>query len=170
MNSTVILALTIGFVVFAFLLTCLLMYGSQRKRIKLAIAIGISVMYFIGYNALKDSQGWAVSDEIPPKFILLAAVIEEPMKDKTKGEIFIWLQPLTDNRPAGEPRAYRLAYEKGLHSLFEEAIKKTRHGNSQMGSNEPKRGPKGFNWLRPSGNEKPNIKITDLPAPQLPEK
>ena len=63
-----------------------------------------------------------------------------------------------------------IPYEKGLHSLFEEGMKKTRNGNSQMGTLEPKRGPKGSTWLRPAGTDTARIKISDLPAPQLPEK
>jgi len=170
MNSTVILALAIGFAVLAFLLLCLTLYSPLQNRTKILIAVVVSVFYFIGYGALKDSQGWAVADELPQKFILLAAVIEEPVKDKSKGEIFVWLQPLADNRPTGEPRAFRFPYEKGLHSLFEEGMKKTRNGNSQMGTLEPKRGPKGSTWLRPAGTDTARIKISDLPAPQLPEK
>ena len=170
MNSTVMLALSIGFAVLAFLLTCLCIYSPLKKSLKLLIVIVVSFFYFIGFGALKESQGWAAATTLPERFILLATVIEEPVKDKTKGEIFVWLQPLTDNKPSGEPRAYRFPYEKGLHSLFEEGMKKTRSGNSQMGSTEPVRGPKGTTWLRPAGNDTTKIKMTDLPSPQLPEK
>lgn len=170
MNSTVILALAIGFAVISFLLVCLCMYSSLAQRAKILIVLTVSAFYFIGYTALKDSQGWATASELPQKFILLAAVIEEPVKDKSKGEIFVWLQPLTDNRPSGEPRAFRFPYEKGLHSLFEEGMKKSRNGNSQMGTVEPKRGPRGTTWLRPAGTDTERIRISDLPAPQLPEK
>jgi hypothetical protein len=48
-------------------------------------------------------------------------------------------------------------------------MKKVRQGVSQMGSAEPKSGPRGFSWLRP-GNEEQAVKIRDLPVPQLPEK
>jgi hypothetical protein len=38
-----------------------------------------------------------------------------------------------------------------------------------MGTAEPRRGAKGSSWLRPGADEQ-EIKIRDLPAPQLPEK
>ena len=38
-----------------------------------------------------------------------------------------------------------------------------------MGTAEPKAGPKGVSWLRP-GSEEQNVKIRDLPSPQLREK
>lgn len=171
MNSTVILALSIGFAVLSFLLLCLCLYGNLANRIKLLIVLAVTGFYFVGYNAINDVQGWASSSDLPRKFILLAAVIEEPVKDKTKGEIFVWLQPITDNRPSGEPRAFRFPYEKGLHSLFEEGMKKNRNGNSQMGIVESaQRGSRGVSWLKPAGADVQRIKLRDMPAAQLPEK
>lgn len=171
MNSTVILALSIGFAVLCFLLLCVCLYGRLGNRFKLLLVGVVSVFYFVGYNAIHEVQGWASAGELPRKFILLAAVIEEPVKDKTKGEIFVWLQPIAENRPSGEPRAFRFAYEKGLHSLFEEGMKKARNGNSQMGIVESaQRGTRGVSWLKPAGADLQRIKLRDMPAAQLPEK
>ena len=147
------------------------MYGNLANRIKLLIVLAVTGFYFVGYNAINDVQGWASSSDLPRKFILLAAVIEEPVKEKTKGEILFWLQPITDNRPSGEPRAFRFPYEKGLHSLFEEGMKKNRNGNSQMGIVESaQRGSRGVSWLKPAGADVQRIKLRDMPAAQLPEK
>lgn len=170
MNSYVILILSIGFAVLSFLLVCICLFGSINKKSKLLLVVFTSCAFILSYDALKLTQGWATADSIPSKFILLAAVIEEPIKDKTKGEIFVWLQELKDNKPQGEPRAFRFPYEKGLHSLFEEGMKKIRNGNSQIGSLEPRRGPNSNNWLRSGGDEPPKVKLGDLPSPQLPEK
>ncbi|HEY1057760.1 MAG TPA: hypothetical protein VGE55_03400 [Limnobacter sp.] len=171
MNSTVVLALSILFAVLAFLMLCMCLYSNIRPRYKLLLVVAVSAAYFEGYGLLKNSQGWASADDLPPRFVLLATVIEEPNKNKEKGEIFVWVQEIAGNRPAGEPRAYRFAYEKGLHSLFSEAMKKARNGNSQMGTVKPRKGPKGNNFL--SGNaaaEADRIRLSDLPSPQLPEK
>ena len=48
-----------------------------------------------------------------------------------------------------DARAYRLPYAKDLHAMLNEGMKKVRQGVSQMGTAEPKTGPKGFAWLRP---------------------
>ena len=72
-------------------------------------------------------------------------------------------------KPSALPRAYRLPYAKDLHAMLNEGMKKSRQGVSQMGTTEPKAGPKGFSWLRP-GSDEQVVKIRDLPAPQLPEK
>lgn len=171
MNSTVILALTIGFAMLAFLLLCLIVYSPLQRRVKLLVVALTTVFYFVGYQALQDTQGWASADDMPARFVLLAAVIEEPVKDKSKGEIFVWVQPILENKPAGEPRAFRFPYEKGLHSLFESAMKKARNGNSQMGTLKPRKGPKTSSvFSKPGGNLADRIKIMDLPKAQLPEK
>jgi hypothetical protein len=105
---------------------------------------------------------------LPEKFVLLAAVIEEPSKGK-EGALYVWVNAIENGKPAPQPRAYKLPYAKDLHALLAEGMKKVRQGVTQMGSAEPKRGPKGLSWLRP-GSDEQNVKIRDLPAPQLPEK
>ena len=81
----------------------------------------------------------------------------------------MWVNALENGKPSAQPRAYRLPYAKDLHALLNEGMKKVRQGVSQMGTAEPKTGPKGFSWLRP-GSDEQNVKIRDLPVPQLPEK
>lgn len=170
MNLHVILLLAVAFALLVFLLVCVCLHSPLHARWKWALVALATGAYFAGYVGLRDSQGWATAEVLPAKFIFLAVVIEEPVKDKTKGEIFVWVQPLQDNRPSGEPRAHRLPYEKGLHSMLDEANKKTRRGNAQMGSTEPRQGMRSMSWLRPSGNDTLQIRIRDMPANQLPEK
>ena len=78
---------------------------------------------------------------LPERFVLLAAVIEEPGA-KSKGALYVWVNELKDGKPAAQPRAYRLPYQKDLHALLDEGMKKVRQGISQMGSTEPKTGPR----------------------------
>ena len=74
--------------------------------------------------------------------MLLAAVIEEPGA-KSNGALYVWVNELKDGKPAAQPRAYRLPYyQKDLHALLDEGMKKVRQGISQMGSTEPKTGPR----------------------------
>lgn len=170
MNTHFIVLMSVVLALLIFLLACLCVHGHLSRTWKTGVVLLCTLAYSMLYIGLRETQGWAAAETLPPRFVLLASVIEEPVKDKSKGEIFVWLQPMQDNRPNGEPRAFRLPYEKGLHSLFEEATKKTRRGNTQMGTTEPRVGPRGFSWLRPSGNESLQIRLRDLPSSQLPEK
>lgn len=74
-----------------------------------------------------------------------------------------------DSRPESAPRAYRLPYAKDVHALLDDSLRKIREGVSQLGTAEPKRGPKGASWLRP-GSDEQVLKLRDMPKPQLPEK
>ncbi|MES3009150.1 MAG: hypothetical protein V4738_00065 [Pseudomonadota bacterium] len=169
--STSLLLLTATYSLLAFLLLCLCFWTRWPVALKVLLICVVTVFYFLAYEYVHGVLGWPAEEAPPKRFVLLAVVVDEPSKERgTKGSIFVWLNGIEDNRPVAEPRSYRLPYEKDLHSLFSEAMKKNRQGISQMGTTEPKSGPKGFSWLRPPGNDKLTIKISDLPRPQLPEK
>lgn len=169
--STPLLLMTAVYALLAFLLLCLCFWTRWPIWVKLGLITVVSVFYFLAFGVVQGVLGWPAEETLPKRFVLLAVVYDEPSKERgTKGSIFLWVNGVEDNRPIAEPRAYRLPYDKDLHALLTEGMKKNRQGISQMGTTEPKVGPKGFSWLRPSGNDKLNIKISDLPRPQLPEK
>jgi hypothetical protein len=152
----------------AFLCVLSLLWSRWPGWMKLLLVLGVAGFYFHADEVVHRIWGWPSADPLPPRFVLLAAVIEEPSA-KTKGALYVWVNALENGKPVREPRAYRLPYAKDLHALLDEGMKKVRQGVSQMGSAEPKSGPKGFSWLRPGGDEQ-IVKIRDLPLPQLPEK
>lgn len=85
------------------------------------------------------------------------------------GGDLVWFRALEAGKTAREPRACRLPYSMDLHALLNDGMKKVRQGIRQMGTTEPKRGPRGLSWRRP-GSDEQNVKIRDLPSPKLPEK
>ena len=135
---------------------------------KAALVAAVTLLYFVADAALEDVWGWPSRESLPERFVLLATVVEEPAKGR-EGALYVWVNAIENGKPVARPRAYRLPYAKDLHALLGEAMKKTRQGVSQMGSAEPKAGSKGLSWLRPGADEQ-NVKIRDLPLPQLPEK
>jgi hypothetical protein len=156
------------YVALAFLTGLALVFSRWKRMAKLALVLSVTVLYFAAERQLNDVWGWASRDALPERFVLLAAVVEEPTKT-ADGALYVWVHALEQGRPAREPRAYRLPYSKDLHALLNEGLKKVRQGVTQMGTAEPKTGPKGWSWLRP-GSDEQNVKIRDLPVPQLPEK
>jgi hypothetical protein len=136
---------------------------------KALLVAGVTGLYFVADRALDDTWGWPSKGGLPERFVLLAAVIEEPVKNDP-GALYVWVHALQDGKPVRQPRAYKLPYAKDLHALLEEAMKKVRQGVTQMGSAEPKRARGTFlNWLRP-GSDEQQMKVRDMPVPQLPEK
>jgi hypothetical protein len=154
----------------ALLLLCLLavLWSRWPAWLKGVLVAGVTVFYFYADDLVHRMWGWPSPDALPERFVLLAAVIEEPTT-KSPGALYVWANTIENGKPLAQPRAYQLAYAKDLHALLNEGMKKVRQGVSQVGSSEPKAGKRGMSWLRP-GSDEQVVKIRDLPTPQLPEK
>ncbi|MDO9313615.1 MAG: hypothetical protein Q7T97_03590 [Burkholderiaceae bacterium] len=162
------LALILSFSALALLCVLALLWSRWPAWLKGILVVGVTVFYFYADSVVHQLSGWPSPDALPERFVLLAAVIEEPSA-KTDGALYVWANAIENGKPAAQPRAYRLPYSKDVHSMLNEGIKKVRQGVSQMGTSEPKVGKGGTSWLRP-GNDEQVVKIRDLPVPQLPEK
>lgn len=162
------LALSLSFAALVLLCTLALLWSRWPAWLKTLLVLGVAVLYFWGDDVAHNLSGWPTPDPLPERFSLLAVVIEEPT-NKTAGALYLWVNAIDQGKPVALPRAYRVAYTKDLHALLNEGMKKARQGVSQMGSAVPKRGKKGLGWLRP-GSDEQEIKIRDLPSPQMPEK
>ncbi len=161
-------AVVLSFAALVLLCALALLWSRWPAWLKGLLVLAVTAFYFYADDALHALSGLPSRDALPERFVLLAAVIEEPGA-KGKGALHVWVNELHDGKPAAQPRAYRLPYRKDLHALLDEGMKKVRQGVSQMGTAEPKSGTKGFAWLRP-GSDEQAVKIRDLPVPQLPEK
>jgi hypothetical protein len=162
------LALVLSFSALVFLTLIALLWSRWPAWLKGLLVVGVTMFYFYANDVVHNMWGWPSSDALPEKFVLLAAVIEEP-NSKQPGAVYVWVNALENGKAIPQPRAFRLAYAKDLHALLNEGMKKVREGVSQMGSSEPKAGKKGLPWLQP-GNDEQAVKLRDLPVPQLPEK
>jgi hypothetical protein len=157
-----------AFVALAFLVLLSLFASAWPRWGKALLLVGVTALYFGADRALDGVWGWPSRQVLPERFVLLAAVIDEPSATGP-GALYVWVNALEQGKPSAQPRAYRLPYSKDMHSLLNDGMKKVRQGISQMGSATPKSGPKGLSWLRP-GAEEQDVKIKDMPLPQLPEK
>ena len=162
------LTLSLCFAVLALLCVLALLWSRWPGWLKGLLVAGLVGFFFYADEVVHKLSGWPSPDALPERFTLLAVVIEEPT-NKTSGALYLWVNAIDNGKPLALPRAYRLGYTKDLHALLNEGMKKARNGVTQMGTAEPKQGKKGLSWLRP-GNDEQQIKIRDLPAPQLPEK
>lgn len=162
------LTLSLCFAVLALLCVLALLWSRWPAWLKGLLVAGLVGFFFYADEVVHKLSGWPSPDALPERFTLLAVVIEEPT-NKTSGALYLWVNAIDNGKPLALPRAYRLGYTKDLHALLNEGMKKARNGVTQMGTAEPKQGKKGLGWLRP-GNDEQQIKIRDLPAPQLPEK
>lgn len=162
------LALSLAYAVLVLLCAMALLWSRWPVWLKGLLVAGVTVLYFWGDDVAHGLAGWPTPDALPERFALLAVVVEEPGA-KTAGALYLWVNAIEGGKPVPQPRAFRLPYTKDLHALLNESMKKARQGVSQMGTSEPKAGRKGLSWLRPGADEQ-QVKIRDMPAPQLPEK
>jgi hypothetical protein len=164
------LELVLAFAALLLLVLLALLSSRWPGWIKGVLVLAVTALYFFGNDAVHRIWGVPSSDALPERFVMLAAAVDEPA-GKNPGSIFMWVSVLHDG-PAGklEPRSYRVPYSKELHAQIDKGTRKGRDGISQMGTAEAKSGnSRSAGWLKP-GNDEQEIKIRDLPSPQLPEK
>ena len=162
------LPVVLSFAALVFVSLLALLWSRWPVWLKGLLVVGVTVFYFFADEVVHGMWGWPSSDVLPARFVLLAAVIDEPSA-KRPGGLYVWVNALEDGKPAAQPRAFKLPYSKDLHALLNEGMKKVREGVSQLGTSEPKVGKAGLSWLRP-GSDEQVVKLRDLPVPQLPEK
>jgi hypothetical protein len=170
-DPTMSLSLILAYAALLLLLACALLWSRWPGWMKTVVVAGVTVLYFYGHAAVHSIWGIPSTDALPERFLMLSAVVQEPTA-RGPGALYLWVSELREGQPLNEPRAYRLAYTKELHAQIDEGLKRGRDGVSQMGTAEPKPvkpGTGGFAGLKPGPDEQ-EIKIRDLPAPQLPEK
>lgn len=169
--SSQLLLLVIIYVLLAFLLVVLCLATRWHWSVKAGMVVLVSGFYVFAHHTLVGISGWPAEDQLPKRFVFLSAVFDEPSPARQHaGAIYIWVNPIEDGEPLAMPRQFKLPYEKDLHRILNDGMKKARDGNTQLGSTQPKRGQGGFAWLRPPGDEPMQLKLSDLPRAQLPEK
>ena len=163
------LALVLAFAALLLLILLALLWSRWPGWLKGVLVLGVSGLYFFGNDAVHQIWGVPSIDALPEHFVMLAAAVDEPA-GKTPGSIFMWVSESRDGAKKLEPRAYRVPYSKELHAQVDAGVRKGRDGISQMGTAEAKAGnARGVGWLKP-GSDEQEIKIRDMPSPQLPEK
>lgn len=169
--SSQLLLLSIVYALLAFVLLILCLGTRWHWALKASLVVLVSCFYVFSFQTFRGLAGWPAEDELPRQFVLLSAVFDEPSTGRGhEGAIYLWVHPMKDEQPLAMPRQFKLPYEKDLHRILGEGLKKARDGNTQLGETEPRHGQAGLAWLRPAANDKVEIKLRDLPRIQLPEK
>ncbi|MEJ2394028.1 MAG: hypothetical protein P8045_12455 [Candidatus Thiodiazotropha sp.] len=167
-----ILLLVLAYVALTALLAAALIRARLHWSLKLLLVLTATCLYFVSYQGWRQVQGWPAGSELPPRFLLHAAVIDEPDKSNGKpGVIFMWVSSLVNGRPAGHPRAYQVDYDKALHTDLQDALRNMRNGVVQLGRVSSAPGPAGLpRDYTQMGERRERIEIYSLPDPALPEK
>lgn len=170
--SEMLLELSIAYVFLTALLLLSLIYSRLHWLLKTGLLVLALGFFWVSYQGWKDTQGWPSETHLPDKFLLHFSVIEEPDEEiGQEGNIYIWVTDLSERKLADEPRAYRLPYERDLHSKISEAMRKSGNESLQIGElNAVKKLEKMSDKQNRIGQKYPGLEFKKLPAPALPEK
>ncbi len=141
--NTVVLAISIAYVVMAVLLLCMGLTSRFAWWIK-GVVIVITSAFFIesffatkrSFFATKSLLGWPGTGQLPHRFQLLwTRVVEPDPKVADPGAIYLWVEELDENNvPSGTPRSYKLKYSPPLADRSNKAKDEIMAGNPQEGT------------------------------------
>ena len=110
------LAVVLSFAVLLLLLALALLHSRWPGWLKGLLVAGVAVFYFWADDAVHSMWGWPSADPLPERFVLLAAVIDEPTA-RSAGALYVWLNAIENGKPVTQPRAYKLPYAAGRDAL-----------------------------------------------------
>jgi hypothetical protein len=134
--NTVILAISVAYVVLAVVLLCMGLTSRFRWWIK-GFVIVVTCGFFVeAFYSTKSLLSWPGTGQLPHRFQLLwTRVVEPDPKVKDPGAIFLWVEELDDNNvPSGTPRSFRLRYTAPLADRTNKAKDEIMAGNPQEGT------------------------------------
>jgi hypothetical protein len=134
--NTVVLAISIAYVVMAVVLLCMGLTSRFAWWLKGVVIVVTSIFFIESFFATKSLLGWPGTGQLPHRFQLLwTRVVEPDPKISDPGAIYLWVEELDDNNvPSGTPRSYRLKYSPPLAERSNKAKDEIMSGNPQEGT------------------------------------
>ena len=134
--NTVVLAISIAYVVIAVLLLSMGLTSRFAWWIKGVVIVVTSAFFVVSFFSTKGLLGWPGSGQLPRRFQLLwTRVVEPDPKFADPGAIYLWIEELDDNNvPSGVPRSFKLRYSAPLADRSNKAKDEIMAGNPQEGN------------------------------------
>ena len=110
--NTVVLAISVAYVVIAVLLLCMGLTSRFAWWLNGVVIVVTSVFFIESFFATNGLLGWPGTGQLPHRFQLLwTRVVEPDRKLNDPGAIYLWVEELEENNvPSGTPRSFRLRY------------------------------------------------------------
>src|SRR5260370_2920223 len=134
--NTVVLAISIAYVVMAVLLLCMGLTSRFAWWIKGVVIVITSAFFIESFFATKSLLGWPGTGQLPHRFQLLwTRVVEPDPKVADPGAIYLWVEELDENNfPSGTPRSFKLKSSPPLADRSNKAKDEIMAGNPQEGT------------------------------------
>ena len=99
-------ALVLSFAALVLLCALALLWSRWPAWLKALLVVGVTGFYFFADAQVHGLAGWPSRDALPERFVLLAAVIDEP-NAKSQGALYVWVDDLQNwqlivNRQTGQ--------------------------------------------------------------------
>ena len=169
-----VIGIIISYVVIAVLLLSLNLASRWMWWVKAMAIIVTAGFFYESYVSLNNILGYATEQPPPERFQILWMLAREPdKKTADPGAIFLWADELgPDNRPRGNPRAYKLPYDRPLHkesSTVRQQIGE--EGMEMMGTTQLSDKDSAATGSNPAGAGQDDMssqfKIEEMPAPPM---
>ena len=134
--NTVVLAISVAYVVIAVLLLCMGLTSRFAWWLKGVVIVVTSVFFIESFFATKSLLGWPGTGQLLHRFQLLwTRVVEPDPKISDPGAIYLWVEELDENNvPSGTPRSFKLVYTQPLADRSNKAKDEIMAGNPQEGT------------------------------------
>jgi hypothetical protein len=134
--NTVVLAISVAYVLMAVLLLCMGLTSRFAWWLKGVVIVVTSIFFIESFFATKSLLGWPGTGQLPHRFQLLwTRVVEPDPKIADPGAIYLWVEELDENNvPSGTPRSFRLRYTQPLADRSNKAKDEIMSGNPQEGT------------------------------------
>ena len=99
------LPIILSFAALLLLCTLALLQSRWPAWLRGLLVVAVSVFYFYAEGAIHTLWGWPSGDPLPERFVLLAAVTEEP-GPRRDGALYVWVNAVEDGQPAAQPVSY----------------------------------------------------------------
>jgi hypothetical protein len=134
--NTVVLAISVAYVLMAVLLLCMGLTSRFAWWLKGVVIVVTSVFFIESFFATKSLLGWPGTGALPHRFQLLwTRVVEPDPKIADPGAIYLWVEELDENNvPSGTPRSFKLRYSVPLADRTNKAKDEIMAGNPQEGN------------------------------------
>jgi hypothetical protein len=165
--------LTVAYAFVGLLLLGIILYARWRWPVKVAAAVITVAFCLVSYVSIPGLLGWPTAQDLPQKFLLHAAYVQQPDKlSKSKGTIDLWVTDAQDLARGEVPRAYQIPYSPPLHEVVINATAKMSKGVPQMGEfrNPHTSAIAGLHDPAAAGQLSVPLTFFDIPDPMFPDK
>ena len=97
-TTSELLWLSLAYALLGFLLLILCLATRWAWWVKATLIVLVSSFYLLHASVLRGIAGWPADDALPPRFVLLSAVFDEPSPARHHpGAIYIWVNEIKDH-------------------------------------------------------------------------